>query len=94
MRGQGVPANSISLIATVECRSQSRGDDVPVAIVIGGRRLEIVDTIDRAMITSAEAGDPVRHRLWVEVSDGRRFELTKILPNGSWRVKFAAGGRP
>jgi len=89
-----VPANSISLIATVECRSQSRGDDVPVAIVIGGERFEIANTLDRAMITSFEAGDRVRHRLWVEASDGRRFELTRVLPDGSWRVKIATGGRP
>jgi hypothetical protein len=81
-----VTADPIPLIATVECRSQSRGDDVPVAIVLGGERFEIVDTLDRAMITSAEAGDRVRHRLWVEVSDGRRFELTRVLPNGPWRV--------
>ncbi len=94
MRGQGVPANSIPLIATVECRSQSRGDDVPVAVVIGGKRFEIVDTLDRAMITSAEAGDPVRHRLWVEVSGGRRFELTRVLPDGPWRVKIATSERP
>ena len=83
----------IPIIATVESRSQSRGDDVPVAIVIGGERFEIVDTLDRAMITSAEAGDPVRHRLWVEASDGRRFELTRILPDGSWRVRIATGER-
>jgi len=76
----------IPLIAAVECRSQSRGDDVPVAIVIGDERFEIVNTLDRAMITSAEAGNRVRHRLWVEVDDGRRFQLTRVLPNGPWRV--------
>ncbi len=83
----------IPLIATVECRSQSRGDDVPVAIVIGGERFEIVDTIDRAMVTSVDAGAPVTHRLWIEVDDGRRFELTRILPDGSWRVRIATGER-
>ena len=83
----------IPIIATVECRSHSRGEEVPVAVVIGGERFEIVDTRDRAMITSAEAGDPVRHRLWVEVSDGRRFELTRIFPDGTWRVKIATGQR-
>ena len=46
---------NIPLIATVECRSQSRGDDVPVAIVIGGERFEIVDTLDRAMVTSVDS---------------------------------------
>ena len=81
-----VNESPIPLIAKVECRSQARGDDVPVAIVIGGRRHEIVDTFDRAMVTSADAGQPVTHRLWVELEDGRRFELTRILPDGTWRV--------
>jgi hypothetical protein len=84
----------ISLIARVECRSQSRGDDVPVAIMIGGERFEIVDTLDRAMVTSVDAGAPVTHRLWVEVDDGRRFELTRTLPDGTWRVMSGNRFRP
>ena len=78
---------SIHVIATVECESQTRGDDVPVAVVIAGERFEIVATHDRAMVTSVTAGDPVRHRLWVEVADGRHFELTRVLPTGPWRVR-------
>jgi len=84
----------IPIIATVECRSQSRGDDVPIAIMIGGRRFEIVDTLDRAMVTSVDAGAPVTHRLWVEVDDGRRFELTRTLPDGTWRVLSGSRVRP
>ena len=78
---------SISVIATVECRSQTRGEDVPVAIVIGGERFAIVDTLDRAMVTGADAGQPVTHRLWVETEDRRRFRLTRVLPDGAWRVE-------
>jgi hypothetical protein len=43
--------------------------------------------IDRATVTSIEAGEPVRQRLWVELEDGRRCELTRIIPDGVWRVR-------
>ena len=74
------------MVAHVECRSESRGDEQPIAISIGGERLEIVDIFDRAMITSEEAGQPVRHRLWVELEDGSRLQLIRVLPDGTWRV--------
>ena len=77
---------SISVIATVECQSQTRGEDVPVAIVIAEKRFEIVETHDRAMVTGVDAGGPITHRLWVEISDGRRFEIHRVLPDGPWRV--------
>jgi len=78
----------ISTIARVECRSEGRGDEIPVAVVFGGDRFEITDVIDRAMVTSIEAGEPVRHRLWVELDDGRRCQLTRVEPDGKWRVKI------
>lgn len=77
---------AIPIIATVECQSQARGDDVPVAIVIAGERFAIVETLDRAMIAGIEAGGPVTHRLWVEIVDRRQLELTRILPDGPWRA--------
>ena len=58
-----------------------------MAVILGTERLEIVDVIDRAIVTSVEAGKPVRHRLWVELDDGRRCELTRIEPDGVWRVR-------
>ena len=79
--------NLVSTIAQVECRSESRGDEKPVAVIIGGERFEIVDVLDRALITSVEAGEPVRHRLWVELEDGQRCELTRLMPDGTWMVK-------
>lgn len=78
----------ISTIARVECRSEGRGDEIPVAVVFGGDRFEITDVIDRAMVTSIEGGEPVRHRLWVELDDGRRCQLTRVEPDGAWRVKI------
>jgi hypothetical protein len=82
-----MPDDFVSAIARVECRSEGRGEEKPVAVIIGGERLEIVDILDRAMITSIEAGKPVRHRLWVELEDGQRCELTRVMPAGTWMVK-------
>jgi len=78
----------ISVIAKVECRSEGRGEEMPVAVVFGGERHEIADIIDRAIISSVEAGEPVRRRLWVELDDGRRCELNRIGPDGTWRVRI------
>ena len=79
----------ISSIAQVECRSEGRGEEMPVAVVFGDERHEIADIIDRAVMTTVEAGDPVRYRLWVELDNGQRCELTRIGPEGTWRVKVA-----
>jgi hypothetical protein len=82
--------DSVPTVARIECRSEGRGDEQPIAIVVGNRRFEIVDTLDRAMVTSVEAGNPIRHRLWVELDDGRRCELRRNLPDGAWQVFFPA----
>jgi hypothetical protein len=75
------------MIAKVECRSESRGEERPIAVWVADLRLEIVDVVDRAIVTSIEAGEPIRHRLWVELEDGRRCELTRTEPDGAWRVR-------
>jgi hypothetical protein len=80
-------SDPISTIAQVECRSEGKGEEKPVAVVFGDKRLEIIDVLDRAMITSVDSGEPVRHRVWVELEDGRRCELTRVTPNGTWRVR-------
>jgi hypothetical protein len=80
--------DSISSIARVECRSEGRVDETPVAVLIGRERSEIIDVLDRAVIAGVEAGSPVKHRLWVELEDGRRCELTRIAPDGAWRVRI------
>ena len=59
-----------------------------MAVIFGDDRIEIVAVLDRAVVTSVEAGEPVRHRLWVELEDGRRCELTRIEPDGEWRVNI------
>ena len=78
----------LDAIAHVECRSEGKGDEYPIAVFIGGERFRIVDVIDRAIITSIVAGEAVRQRFWVELEDGRRCELSRIAPDGAWRVKF------
>jgi hypothetical protein len=80
--------DSVPTMARVECRSEGRGDEHPIAIVVGNRWFTIVDTLDRAMVASVEAGQPIRHRLWVELDDGRRCELRRTLPDGTWQVFF------
>ena len=77
----------VSVIARVECRSEGRGEETPVAVLIGGQRLEIADVIDRAKVTGVEAGGAIRHRLWVELDDGSKCELVRVLPDGEWRVQ-------
>ncbi len=81
--------NLISTIARVECRSEGRGEEMPVAVVFGDERHEIADINDRAVMTTVEAGDPVRYRLWVALDNGQKCELTRIGPEGTWRVKVA-----
>lgn len=78
----------IRAVARVECRSEGRGNETPVAIVFGENRLEIVDVMDRAVLTSVDAGEPIRHRLWVELEDGQLCELTRVEPDGDWRVNL------
>jgi len=77
----------VSAVARVECRSEGRGEETPVAVLIGGQRLEIAEVIDRAKVTGAEAGGAIRHRLWVDLEDGTTCELTRVLPSGEWRVR-------
>ena len=78
----------IDIVAKVECRSESRGEEQPIAVWFADQRLEIVDVIDRARVTSVEAGQPVRHRLWVELENGKRCELSRNEPDGTWRVRI------
>ena len=81
-------SDQISVIARVECRSEGQGEENPVAVIFDNERLAIIDVLDRALMTSIEAGEPVRQRVWVELENGQRCELTRVAPDGAWRVKF------
>jgi hypothetical protein len=87
LRSRSMSDDAIPTIARVECRSEGRADERPVAVVVGSHRLEIVHVLDQAMITTAEAGESVRHRYWVELDDGSRCELIRVMPDGKWLVK-------
>lgn len=75
----------VRLIARVECRADSRGEERPIAVSIGGRRIGVVDVIDRALVTNAVAGEPVSARFVVELEDETVVELERTMPDGDWR---------
>jgi hypothetical protein len=77
---------AVDLIARVECRSGSTGEERPVAVDIGGRRLAITKLLDDAVVGSSKAGAPCYRRLLVQLADGTVLRLQRRLPDGSWRV--------
>ena len=81
-----MPPQRVALVAKVECRSESRGEERPVALTVGGRRIGIVDILERSVVAAAVAGEPVRARFTVELEDGSRVLLERSLPAGDWRV--------
>lgn len=82
----------LPMIARVECRSEGRGDDRPVAVWIGGRRVPITSVTDERLEGPAEAGRPVRHVARVALQDGRVLRLERTLPEGRWRVEVLLDG--
>ena len=83
--------NPIPLVARVECRSESRSEEQPVAVVIGGVRHPVSAVVDDTVVGSGLAGGPVRRRVRVELADGSRLDLERVLPDGEWRV-WRVGG--
>jgi hypothetical protein len=77
---------TIELIAHVECRSETTGEEKPVAIRIGGRQLAIDEVTDDAVVGSPDAGGPCYRRQIVELADGTILRLQRLLPAGRWRV--------
>jgi hypothetical protein len=77
---------TVELIAYVECRSETTGEEKPVAIRIGGRPVPINEVIDDAVVGSTEAGGPCYRRQIVELNDGTVLRLQRRLPAGRWRV--------
>jgi len=81
-----MPQQRVALVAKVECRSESRGEERPIALTVGGRRISVVDILERALFSEADAGAPVRARFTVELEDGSLVLLERSLPAGDWRV--------
>jgi len=82
----------LPLIARVECRSESRGEDRPVAVWIGGRRFAIARLSREHLAGPREAGGLVRHMAAVTLEDGRLLRLERGLPRGAWRVTLLEPG--
>jgi len=76
----------VPLIARVECRSDSRGEERPVAVWIGGERLRVVKLKNQRIQGPAEAGRPSFYVAEATLRDGREVELERRLPDGEWRV--------
>lgn len=73
------------MIAKVECWAGSRGDERPAALTLGGRRIGVAGILERTMVTSATAGEPVITRFLVELEDGTKVVLERVMPDGEWR---------
>jgi len=82
----------LPLIARVECRSEARGEDRPVAVWIGGRRFPIQELSREHLAGPPQAGGLVRHVAAATLEDGRRLRLERRLPDGPWRVTLLGPG--
>lgn len=77
---------TIPLVALVECRSESRGEEQPIALTLGGQRITVAAILERSFVAAAVAGAPVRARFTVELEDGSVVQLERSLPAGEWRA--------
>jgi hypothetical protein len=76
----------IPLVARVSCRADSRGEERPLALTVGGRRLLVAGILEHALVAAADSGEPVRDRFTVELENGSLGVLERRLPAGEWRV--------
>jgi hypothetical protein len=76
----------VPLIARVLCRSEAQGEERPTAVEIGGRRLDVREILDDAVLGSPTAGGGNRRRVLVRLQDGQMLRLERVLPAGDWRV--------
>ena len=77
---------SVEPLVRVESRSEGNGDQRPLAVRIGGERLEVRHVIRDAVEGSTVAGAPTHRRLLVELEDGVLLDLRRRLPDGPWRL--------
>lgn len=76
----------VPLIARVECRSDMKGEERPVAVWIGGERLRITKLKNPRIRGSAEAGLAAFYAAEATLRDEREIGLERRLPDGEWRV--------
>jgi hypothetical protein len=76
----------IPVIARVVCRSENTGEQYPVAVELGGHRIEISELLSDAVVGASVAGDRTERRIVVRLADGCVLRLGRCLPDGEWRV--------
>lgn len=82
-------SRDIPLIARVRCRSEGSAEERPVAVEIGGEWFEIRELETDEIVGPAEAGIRSHRRVRAVLEDGRAVRLTRVLPDGDWRVYLA-----
>jgi hypothetical protein len=83
--------DGLPLIASVDCRSEGKAEQLPRAVQIGGRRWAIEHVREDSCIGSSQGGAKLLHRFVVEIEDGRVLRLDRTLPDGGWRVFLLSG---
>lgn len=73
--------------AAVECYAGHKGEETPRAVVIGGKRFEVVAVLSRARILDASTG--LVRRTWRCCLDDGRTVTVELLEDGAWRVSSA-----
>ncbi len=76
----------VPLIAKVECRSDTKGEERPVAVWIAGERFRVTRLRRQHLRGAAEAGAPAFYVADATLRDGREVRLERKLPDGVWRV--------
>ncbi len=70
----------------VECHAGYRGEETPRAVIIAGRRFEVVAILSRERTLDASSGQ-TREAWRCRLSDGR-VATVELLEAGAWRVSF------
>jgi hypothetical protein len=72
--------------SAVECYAGYRGEETPRAVVIDGKRFEVVAVLSRARTLDASTG--LVRRTWrCRLDDGRTATI-ELLEDGAWRISF------
>jgi len=74
------------LIARVICRSEGRGEQLPIAVVLAGDRIEVEEILSDGVVGPRLAGGKTERRVVVRLENGDVLHLQRKLPNGEWRV--------
>ena len=71
---------------TVECYAGYKGGETPRTVIIAGRRLDIVEILDRKRVLD-RAGGPVRNVWRCRLADGR-VAILERREDGAWSVSI------